>query len=366
MKILGFGLMRPPMKDEKPDVEEMCKMVDLFMERGFTYFDTALVYFNGESERMAREALVKRYPRESYTMADKLPMWRWKEQGASLEDMFSESLENTGLECFDYYLIHSLTQEYVEYADAADAWGFVARKKEEGKVRHIGFSFHDTPELLDEILTKHPEMEFVQLQINYADWENERVRSRACYEVARKHGKPVAIMEPVKGGNLATLGDAVSAPFKAVRPERPMAEWAVRFAASLPGVMIMLSGMSSLEQVDANTTTLDEVPVLSDEERAAYTQVQELMANAPTIPCTGCGYCMEGCPIGMKIPRLFRTYNELVIFGNEENSARVYDRVTAKSPKASECLSCYSCAEHCPQHLEIPELLAQVAAQFEK
>lgn len=365
MKILGFGLMRPPMKDEKPDVEAMCEMVDLFMSRGFTYFDTALVYFDGESEKMAREALVKRYPRESYTMADKLPLWRWKEKGTSLEEMFETSLENTGLEYFDYYLIHALEKTYVEYADETDAWGFVARKKEEGKVRHIGFSFHDTPELLDEILTKHPEMEFVQLQINYADWENERVQSRGCYEVARKHGKPISIMEPVKGGNLATLSEAVAAPFKEVAPERPMAEWAVRFAASLPGVMVMLSGMSSLEQVDANTKTLDEVPVLSDEEREAYAKVQKLMADAPTIPCTGCGYCMEACPIGMKIPRLFRVYNDAVIFGNEEASAKTYDRVTAKSPKASECLSCYGCAAHCPQSLEIPELLAKVAEKFE-
>ncbi len=365
MKILGFGLMRPPMIGDQPDLEQVIKMVDLFMEKGFTYFDTARAYFDGGNERMIREALVKRYPRESFTLADKLPIWIMKKTGKTAEEILHESLDFAGVDYFDYYLIHSLSGEAIEEAETMGLWDTVRQAKEEGLVRSIGFSFHDSAEKLEQILLRHPEAEFVQLQINYADWENERVQSRACYETVRRFGLPVVIMEPVKGGTLAALGDQVAEPFAALEPAMSLPARALRFAASLEGVRVVLSGMSSLEQMEENTMTLAEKPVLSEEEQAAYAEVQRRLAAADTVPCTGCRYCTDGCPIGMEIPRLFRILNQYRTFGNREGALRQYDKLTAEHPRASECLECYACTDHCPQHLEIPELLKKVAETFE-
>ena len=278
MKILGFGLMRPPMIGDAPDLEQVSKMVDLFLANGFTYFDTARAYMDGGNERMMRAALVERYPRECYTIADKLPIWLMKSKGFSAEEIFAQSLENSGAGYFDYYLLHAMSADNVQYADENGLWDFMKKLKAEGRVREIGFSFHDTPEVLEEILTKHPEMEFVQLQINYADWENPSVQSRRCYEVARSFGKPVVIMEPVKGGTLAELGAETAALFDGVAPEVGLPARALRFAASLPGVRAVLSGMSTLAQMEENTATLAEVPVLSEAEQAAYTAVRDWCA----------------------------------------------------------------------------------------
>ncbi len=365
MKILGFGLMRPPMIGDAPDLEQVSKMVDLFLANGFTYFDTARAYMDGGNERMMRAALVERYPRECYTIADKLPIWLMKSKGFSAEEIFAQSLENSGAGYFDYYLLHAMSADNVQYADENGLWDFMKKLKAEGRVRQIGFSFHDTPEVLEEILTKHPEMEFVQLQINYADWENPSVQSRRCYEVARSFGKPVVIMEPVKGGTLAELGAETAALFDGVAPEVGLPARALRFAASLPGVRAVLSGMSTLAQMEENTATLAEVPVLSEAEQAAYTAVREKLASAPTIPCTACKYCMENCPVGMEIPRLFRVMNGYLTYGNRAKSKEDYARATKEHPQASECLSCYACADVCPQHLEIPELLRRVAETLE-
>ncbi len=365
MKMLGFGLMRPPMVNGEADLEQVCKMVDRFMESGFTYFDTARAYFDGGNERMIRKALVERYPRDSFTLADKLPIWLMKEKGFTAAEILHQSLENAGVSYFDYYLIHALSGEKIVDAENYGLWEFMRQAKEEGLVKSIGFSYHDSAEKLEELLSLHPEAEFVQLQINYADWEDERVQSRACYEVARRFNKPVVIMEPVKGGTLSDLGSDVAEPFAALEPAMSLSARALRFAASLPGIRVVLSGMSSLEQMEENLLTLAEKPILSDDEKEAYRQVQQKLAAANTVPCTACRYCVDNCPVGMEIPRLFRILNQYRIFGSLDKAKQNYEKATVEHPKASECLQCYACADHCPQHLDIPELLQQVAETLE-
>ena len=290
MKKLGFGLMRLPLlnpDDPKTiDQEAVNRMVDRFLEQGFTYFDTAYAYHQGMSEMIARSALSQRHPRDSFLLADKMPAFLIK----GPEDyprIFAEQLEKCGVEYFDYYLLHNLGAK--TYAESV-RWGgfdYVAKLKREGRARCVGFSFHDTPELLERILTEHPEMEFVQLQINYADWENGTIQSRRCYEVARKHGKPVIVMEPVKGGSLAQVPEEAQAIFESCTGGSP-ASWAVRYAASLEGVMMVLSGMSSLEQIEENTGFMKDFQPLSAAEQEAVKRVAEIMNNAIAIPCTGC------------------------------------------------------------------------------
>lgn len=360
---LGFGLMRLPLLAGKEvDFSQLAKMVDRFMRSGFTYFDTAFGYMGGRSEEIARRALVDRYPRDSFLLATKLPPWELKGK-EDMRRIFLTQLNRTNAGYFDYYLLHSVNRGNVEKLDQFDAWAFLSEKKAKGLARHIGFSFHDTAEVLDKLLAKHPEIEFVQLQINYADWEDAKIQSRLCYETARRHGKAVIIMEPVKGGVLAALTDEARAVLEAVRPGDTPAAWALRYAASLEGVLTVLSGMSTLEQMEENTVTLSPFTLLGEAEYAALSRVVSIFRKTETTPCTDCKYCTEHCPANIPIPAIIAADNGHRIYGSVNKQH--YQAITEGKGKASDCIACGVCEGRCPQHIGIISLLRACAAIYE-
>ena len=366
IKKLGFGLMRlPTLPDGKIDIEQSKTMTDMFINAGCTYFDTAWVYGGGASECAAKEILVDRYPRESFQLATKLFMKEGLTTVEEAEKMLATSLERTGAGYFDFYLLHSLNRDRVRYYDEHDMWGFIKRKKEEGVLRHVGFSFHDTADILDKFLTDHPDMEFVQLQINYLDWENESIQSRACYEVARKHGMPIIVMEPVKGGNLANPPESVAEILKAANPEVSPSSWAIRFAASLPGIVTVLSGMSNIAQMADNLSYMTDFKPLTEGEQEVIGKVREAFAAIPTIPCTACAYCMKDCPANIAIFDTFRAVNNYRLYANLGASKSRYERATKEKGKASACLDCGQCEEVCPQRIAIRAELKAAAELFE-
>ena len=372
-KKLGFGCMRLPLTDPEDqksiDLKQFGEMIDVFLERGFTYFDTAYMYHGFQSEIAVREALVKRHPRDSFTLTSKLPTMMLKEK-ADMERIFNEQLEKTGAGYFDYYWLHNLNRGDIGAANEFDAWGFVREKKEQGLVKHIGFSFHDMPELLDEILTAHPEMEYVQLQINYLDWQAPNVKSRECYEVCVKHDKPVIVMEPVKGGALANVPASVTDLFTGVHPELSVPSWAIRYAASLPNVFMVLSGMSNMEQLLDNTSYMQELVPLNEDEYRTINKAVELIHEAIAIDCTSCRYCTDGCPVQIPIPDYFRLYNGFRQIGGGFSAPQLkeYYKLAKEDGvgKASECIQCGQCEAACPQHLEIREWLKTIAKEMER
>ena len=370
MRKLGFGLMRLPLvnPDDQTniDIEKFKEMVDLYMKRGFTYFDTAYPYHGGASETALREVVVKRYPRESFTVTSKMPVWAIKEE-ADLERIFNEQLEKCGVDYFDYYWLHALNYERVEVMERLGGWDFIARKKAEGKIRHIGFSFHDEAALLAQILDKHPEAEFVQLQINYLDWDRPANESRNCNELSVKHGKPVIVMEPVKGGTLAHVPEAIERLFKDYNPDASNASWAIRYCASLPNVYVVLSGMSNMEQMDDNTSYMEDFQPLNDEEQGIIARATEIIRESIAIPCTACHYCTDGCPMQIAIPVYFNLYNTQQQFPELKNNSKLYYDLLAKSHgKASDCVECGQCEAQCPQHISIIDNLKSVVEAFEQ
>ena len=369
-KKLGFGLMRLPLTDANDkgsiDIEALKEMVDTFMEQGFTYFDTAWMYCAFKSENAVKEALTDRYPRDRYTLTTKLHASYLKKK-EDRDRIFEEQRQKTGVEYFDYYLIHAIDQELYSIYNEMDCFNWLIEKKKQGLVKHIGFSYRDSAEFLDQVLTEHPEMEFVQLQMNYLDWESAEVQSRKCYEVASKHGKPVIVMEPVKGGTLADVPAEVRESFAAYHPDLSVPSWAIRFVASLDNVAMVLSGMSNMEQLMDNISYMKEFVPMNAEETELVHKAAEMIKDSIAIPCTGCSYCTEGCPMQIAIPDLFRVYNKSKrgeitdVEANEE-----YRQLTESGGKARECLACGQCQVACPQHLEIINYLKDVAKCMEK
>ncbi|MDR3037156.1 MAG: aldo/keto reductase [Coriobacteriales bacterium] len=370
---LGFGLMRLPrivgtqtagvFGGGEIDIEQTKQMVDAFMEAGFTYFDTARGYEG--SEAAIKEALVDRYPRASYQLATKLPAWAGAKNASEARKMFETSLETTGAGYFDYYLLHNMGAKRTQVFDDFGMWDYVVDLKKRGLVKHIGLSLHDTAEHLDEILTAHPEMEFVQLQINYAYWEDSSIQGRACYEVARKHKKPIIIMEPVRGGGLANPPQPVADILTAANPNASFVSWALRFCLGLEDIITVLSGMSTLEQVQQNIEVCRDFEPLTSAELEVIDQAQRALAAIPTVPCTACKYCLKQCPQNIEIDNVMQALNRGTLYGQSDGKS-CYWFATLLSSKASTCIECGTCEEACPQSIKIIDELKRAVELYEE
>ena len=372
MKKLAFGMMRLPLLDENDessvDFEQVNKMADLFLEKGFTFFDTAYPYHFGNCEVAFRKAVVERYPRDSYVIADKLPLFSITSED-QLEPIFSEQLERTGVEYFDYYLLHNVSGFSEPGFLDVDSFGFANKKKEEGKIKHLGLSTHGNAEYLDNILTMHPEMEFVLLQINYLDWESDGIQSKKCYEVACKHNKPVLVMEPLKGGFLADVPPEAEKLMKDYNPDASIVSWALRFVASLDNVCMVLTGASSLEQLEQNIEDFENFTPLNDEEYEILEKVRDIINSNIAVDCTKCKYCLDACPEEINIPKIFDLYNNEKILDPAPwtpvgNAYLNYSKLPGVGI-ASDCTECEMCVEECPQHIDIPKVMKDVAKTFE-
>ena len=361
-KNFGFGAMRLPLLGDQVDIAQFTRMVDIFMDAGFNYFDTAHIYINGQSETALRECLVKRYPRESFVLTDKLSSSKFEREEEILP-MFQRQLDACGVDYFDFYLIHSVHKGNLGKYEDTGAFEKVLALKEQGKIRHVGMSFHDTAELLDQILSRHPQVEVVQLQFNYLDMESDSIQSRACYEVCRKHNKPVIVMEPVKGGKLAVLPPEAHQVFAQLGGGSD-ASYAIRYAAGFEGIIMVLSGMSNVAMVEDNCGYMQSFQPLNPQEHQAVLQVRDILLKNAHVDCTGCRYCMEVCPQAIPIPEIFACLEQKRLYNWV--SGRYQQIVEKAGAKAGDCLSCGACENTCPQHLPIRQLLEEAAAAFEK
>ena len=354
MKKLGFGLMRLPLldKNNKSSInqEQFNKMVDYFMENGFNYFDTAYTYFDGNSEIAFKKAVVERYPRESFLIADKLPIFDLKST-QHMYEIFDKQLERCGVDYFDYYMLHNISTKHEEKYTKIDSFKFIKDKKKEGKIKHIGISCHDSPEFLENILKNHPEIEFVQLQINYIDWTNNTIQSMKCYEVACKYKKSIIVMEPLKGGALVDIPNKSRKLF--------------RFILSLDNIMIILSGMNKFEQIKENTKIIDNFKPLTKMEYEILNNVRNRIVCDKTIDCTYCNYCIDACSININIPKFFELYNTQKLLKQKHSIGMYYRNYISKNISPSECIKCNNCIDYCPQHINIPRNLEKVLNEFE-
>ena len=360
---LGFGCMRLPEKEGAVDTAETCRMVDAFLAAGFNYFDTAHGYLDGRSETALRECLTSRHPRESYVLTNKLTTNYFNTQ-EEIRPLFEKQLEACGVEYFDFYLMHSQDKNIYAKFKACRAYETALELLQEGKIRHFGLSFHDQADLLDTILTEYPQVEVVQIQLNYVDFHDPAVQSAKCLKVCRKHGKPAIVMEPVKGGSLARLPAEAQQVLDDLHGGSS-ASYAIRFAASQPGVMMTLSGMGSMAMMEDNLSYMKDFQPLSAQELQAVEKVCGIFRAIGAIPCTACRYCVADCPKHIDIPALFACMNAKKLF-NDWNSSFYYDQMLASGGKASDCIKCGKCEKLCPQHLPIRQLLQDVAAEFEK
>ena len=369
MEKFGFGMMRLPQTDKndpaKVDIEEVKKMADAYIKNGGKYFDTAYPYHNGASEPALKEAVVERYPREDFFVATKLPVFS-VEKPEDMERFFNEQLEKCGVEYFDYYLIHNINEMTHHAVYDFDAFEFVRQKKKEGKIKNIGFSLHDKSEALIEALEAFPDCDFIQLQINYLDWENYSIEAKKCYEIACEHNKPVIVMEPVKGGALANLPEKAEKILKEYNPDSENVSYALRFCNELDNVFMILNGVSSLEQMESSINIFKDIKPLTDEEHELIDEVKDIVNDLTPIKCTECNYCIEHCPVNIPISKYFSTYNANYINKTQDGDALdalVYYLVLSQKEEngaANECIECNACVKYCPQHLEIPELLKDV------
>lgn len=364
-KNFGFGCMRLPMKGSEVDTEQTCRMVDTFLENGFNYFDTAHGYLDGKSEIALKTCLTSRYPRDRYILTDKLTNFFFKKQ-EDIRPFFQSQLEACGVDYFDFYLMHAQGADNFAYFKKCRAYETALELKAEGKIRHFGISFHDRAEVLEQILTEYPQVEVVQIQFNYLDYEDPAVESRKCYEVCRKHGKPIIVMEPVKGGNLANLPERAQAVLDELGGGSA-ASYAIRYAAGFEGILMVLFGMSSMEQMQENISFMKDFKPLDNRELAAIDKVREIYHGMNLIPCTACRYCVAGCPKHISIPDLLAVMNTKQIH-HDWNADYYYNVVHTGGGKgkASDCIQCGKCEKACPQHLPIRKLLVDVAKEFEK
>lgn len=347
--------MRLPKKGGRIDVPVVREMCDTFLDAGFSYFDTAYVYRG--SEAATKEALVSRHPRESYLLATKINAFLSLPTEKSVKKQFRKSLERTGAGYFDFYLLHALMNATYKMYDRYNLWDFAQEQKQKGLIRHVGFSFHGTPPLLDALLKEHPETEFVQLQLNYADWDSKSVASRENYEVARRHDVPIIVMEPVKGGTLAKPPSKVRALMDEAAPGRSYASWAIRYAASLEGVYTVLSGMSTMEQLEDNIAYMRDFEPLSSEEHEVIREAQKILGKSPAIPCTGCRYCVPDCPKDIPIPDVFAAANTRLTGGQIHAADAQYDEAVAGHGSARDCIECGRCEMACPQNIRVRDEL---------
>lgn len=362
MKKLGFGCMRLPVENERVDYKKFSEMIDTFLSEGFTYFDTAYVYHKRESEIALRECLVKRYPRDAFILADKMPPWDLKEP-EDIERTFKEQLEKCGVEYFDYYLMHNMNSETYPTVKSLGGFEFGKRMREEGKIKKLGFSFHDTPEYLEKIIKENPGLDFVQIQLNFVDMDNPQVQSKACYEILEKYNMPAIIMEPVKGGSLANVPPAAEALYRELGDYSP-ASYAIRYAAGFPLVFMVLSGMSNMEQLLDNMKHMSDFKALTEREHETVSRVCEILKSYRTVQCTECGYCLEDCPKNINIPKLFDVYNKVKAYGDYRELKKKYEEYTENRGAAVNCIKCGLCEGNCPQHIKIRDYLEDISKTF--